>query len=147
MTDRRMTDFAALLLRVSMGLMFLAHGIVLKYLTYTPAGTAAYFESIGFPAITGALVIAAETLGGLMLIAGLQVRLVSMAFIPLMVGASLQHVGNGWLFSATGGGYEFPVFWTATLLVQALLGSGAYSVDKTAAFGRLPHPARAARPA
>ena len=129
MSNQHISEYAALLLRVSMGLMFLAHGIILKYLTYTPAGTAQYFESIGFPAVTGILVIVGETIGGLMLILGYKVRLVSLAFIPLMVGATLHHVGNGWLFSAEGGGYEFPVFWTVTLVVQALLGAGAFAFD------------------
>lgn len=129
MTDRRLTDHAALLLRVSMGVMFLAHGILLKYLDYTPAGTAQYFESIGYPAFTAYVVILAEAIGGLMLIAGYKVRLVSLAFIPLMAGATLQHIGNGWVFSAEGGGYEFPLFWLVTLLVQALLGAGSHGVD------------------
>ena len=133
MTNQQLSDYAALLLRVSMGLMFLAHGVILKYLTYTPAGTAQYFESIGFSAITGVLVIAGETIGGLMLILGYKVRAVSLAFVPLLVGATLQHVGNGWLFSAEGGGYEFPVFWTATLVVQALLGAGAFALDNAGA--------------
>lgn len=44
-----------------------------------------------------------------------------------MVGAILQHVGSGGLFSANGGGWEFPVFGTAPLLVQALLRDGAYA--------------------
>ena len=126
------SDHAALLLRVSMGAMFFAHGFVLKYLTFTPAGTAQYFASIGYPAFTGYVVIAAEILGGLALVAGVGVRIVSLAFVPLMVGAALQHVGNGWVFSAPGGGYEFPVFWTAALLVQALLGPGAYALGGAA---------------
>jgi putative oxidoreductase len=46
-----------------------------------------------------------------------------------MLGAALQHSGNGWLFNAPGGGWEFPVFWTVTLLVQAGLGAGAWALD------------------
>lgn len=126
----RLADYAAFLLRVSMGVMFLAHGIVLKYLTFTPAGTAQYFASIGYPSAMGYLVIAGEAIGGAMLIAGYKVRLVSLAFIPLLIGATLQHVPNGWVFSAEGGGFEFPVFWTVALAVQALLGAGAYAIDK-----------------
>lgn len=129
MTDRRLTDHAALLLRVSMGIMFLAHGIILKYLTFTPAGTAQYFASIGYPAVTAYVVIAGEAIGGLFLIAGYKVRLVALAFIPLLIGATLQHIGNGWVFSAEGGGYEFPMFWTVALIVQALLGAGSFAVD------------------
>lgn len=132
MTDKQLSDSAALLLRISMGVMFFAHGFILKVLTFTPAGTAKYFESIGYPAQTGYLVIAAEIIGGLMLIAGIRVRFVSLAFVPLMLGAAQQHIGNGWVFSAPGGGFEFPVFWTVALCVQALLGAGAYAVDNSA---------------
>jgi putative oxidoreductase len=125
---RTPADYAALLLRVSLGVMFLAHGLVLKVLTYTPAGTAAYFESIGYPAALAYLVILAEIAGGLMLIAGVWVRAVSLALVPVLIGATVQHLPAGWLFTAQGGGWEFPAFWTVTLLVQALLGAGAYAV-------------------
>lgn len=146
MTDKQLSDSAALLLRVSMGVMFFAHGFILKFLTFTPAGTAKYFESIGYPAQTGYLVIAAEIIGGLMLIAGVRVRFVSLAFIPLLLGAAQQHIGNGWVFSAPGGGFEFPVFWAVALCVQALLGAGAWSLDNAAEAGeRLPAPAAALR--
>lgn len=129
MYDRILSDYAALLLRVSMGVMFIAHGLILKVLTYTPAGTAQFFESIGYPGITAYVVIAAEIGGGLALIAGIKVRLVSLAFVPLMIGATLQHIPNGWMFGFEGGGYEFPVFWTVALLAQALLGNGAFAAE------------------
>ena len=142
MTDKDLTDYAALILRTAMGIMFLLHGAVLKVMTFTPAGTAQYFESIGYPGFVGYLVIAGEIVGGLMLIAGFKVRLVSLAFVPLMLGAAQQHVANGWLFSAPGGGFEFPVFWAVVLVVQALLGSGAHAVDQ--AEERKARPARRA---
>ncbi|TFI60263.1 DoxX family protein [Sphingomonas parva] len=143
MNQTALSDIAALVLRVSMGLLFLAHGFVLKVLTFTPAGTAAYFESIGYPGFLGYATIAAEIAGGLTLIAGVQVRVVSLAFVPLMIGAALQHVGNGWLFSSPGGGWEFPVFWTILLLVQALLGAGAYALDDAKARHAASDPATA----
>ena len=43
-------DWGALLLRVSLGIMFLAHGFVLKVVTFGPAGTAQFFVSVGLPA-------------------------------------------------------------------------------------------------
>jgi putative oxidoreductase len=49
--------------------------------------------------------------------------------VPLLLGAAQQHVTNGWLLSAPGGGFEFPVFWAVALVVQALLGSGPYALD------------------
>jgi putative oxidoreductase len=38
------------------------------------------------------------------------------------------HLPNGWVFSAANGGWEFPALWTVLLVVQALLGAGAYAV-------------------
>ncbi|MFC7477290.1 DoxX family protein [Dankookia sp. GCM10030260] len=130
MPDEKTTaPYAALLLRVGMGTMFLAHGALLKLGTFGVAGTMGYFGSIGYPPALGVLVIAAEILGGLALILGIGVRVVSLALIPLMLGALLQHAGNGWMFAGKGGGWEFPAFWTLALLVQAGLGAGALALD------------------
>ena len=41
------SDSAALLLRVALGIMYIAHSVVLKWMTFTLAGTAEYFESLG----------------------------------------------------------------------------------------------------
>jgi putative oxidoreductase len=121
-------DNAALLLRVGMGLMFLAHGLVLKVMTFGVAGTAGYFQSIGYPAALAYVVIAAEILGGVALIAGAWVRVVSLALLPIMIGATVQHLPAGWVFSAQGGGWEFPAFWSLALVVQALLGPGRWAL-------------------
>jgi len=120
---------AALLLRVTMGALFLAHAW-LKIAVFTPAGTAAYFSSIGLPGFLGYLTIAAELLGGLALIAGAYTRLVSLALVPVLVGAAyFGHGSAGFIFSNAGGGWEFPAFWAVALVVQTLLGGGAYSFD------------------
>lgn len=132
MIDTRTAPYAALLLRVSLGVMFLAHGLLLKVFIFTVPGTVGFFQSIGYPAVFAYLVILGEIAGGLALILGVWTRTVSLLLIPIMIGATLQHVGNGWLFNAQGGGWEYPVFWTVTLIVQALLGEGAYAL-------RLPH--------
>ena len=122
------TPWAALLLRVGMGTLFLAHGALLKLGTFGLAGTMGYFGSIGCPPALGVVVIAGEILGRLALILGIGVRVVSLALIPLMIGALLQHAGNGWMFGVKGGGWEFPAFWTLALLVQAGLGAGALAL-------------------
>ena len=128
MIDTRTAPYAAFLLRVSLGSLLLAHGLVLKVLTFGVAGTAGYFQSIGYPALFAYLVILGEIGGGLALILGLWTRTISLLLLPILIGATLQHIGNGWLFSATGGGWEFPAFWTIMLIVQALLGDGAYAL-------------------
>ena len=121
------TPYAALLLRLTLGTALVAHGL-LKVLVFPVPGTVAFFESIGYPAFMAYLVIAAELGGGAALIAGIYVRPISLLLVPVLIGATLQHAGNGWLFTNAGGGYEFPLFWTVTLVVQALLGAGAYAV-------------------
>lgn len=127
MTDTRTAPYAALLLRMSLGALLLAHGLLLKVFTFTIPGTVGYFESIGYPGAFAYLVIAGEILGGIALILGVWTRAVALLALPILLGATLQHAGNGWLFSAPNGGWEFPVFWMMMLVVQALLGDGAHA--------------------
>ncbi|MBY0338220.1 MAG: DoxX family protein [Acetobacteraceae bacterium] len=125
----RTAPYAALGLRLGLGAILLAHGFLLKVMTFGLAGTMGYFGSIGYPPVLGAVVAIAETAAGLALIAGWQVRLASLLSLPILLGATWQHVGQGWLFTAPGGGWEFPAFLTLALLVQAGFGAGAYALD------------------
>lgn len=125
----RHIDQATLLLRVSLGSVFIAHGL-LKLLVFTLPGTAQFFASVGFPGWLAYLVTVAEIGGGALLILGLWTRPVALALIPIMLGATWVHLGNGWLFSNANGGWEFPLFLTLVTGVQALLGSGAYVFGK-----------------
>jgi len=127
MTDAKSASYAALVLRVTMGVLFIAHGL-LKVLVFTPAGTVGFFESLGLPGFLAYLTIIAEIGGGFALIAGVFTRWVSLALLPIMLGAVAVHWGAGWVFSSEGGGWEFPAFWAVTLVVQALLGDGAYAL-------------------
>jgi putative oxidoreductase len=127
MNDARLTATAALLLRLSLGTMFIAHAL-LKYFVFTLPGTAQFFGSLGLPGVLGYAVFAAELVGGLLLILGVQTRAVALALVPVLLGATWVHAGNGWLFTSPNGGWEYPAFWTVTLVVQALLGDGAYAM-------------------
>ncbi|HEY9037561.1 MAG TPA: DoxX family protein [Roseovarius sp.] len=130
--DARVTnaDLAATLLRVAMGVLFLAHA-GLKLFVFTPAGTAGYFASLGLPGPLAYLVIAAELLGGIALILGVYSRWVSLALVPILLGSIyVPHGAAGFFFSNEGGGWEFPAFWAVTLVVQALLGDGAYALKR-----------------
>lgn len=124
-------DLAAAILRVSMGLLFLAHA-GLKLFVFTPAGTAGYFASLGLPGPLAYLVIAAELFGGIALILGVYSRWVSLALIPILLGSIyVPHGAAGFFFSNEGGGWEFPAFWAVTLVVQALLGNGALALKRS----------------
>jgi len=132
MNDARMTNTAALLLRLSLGTMFVAHAL-LKYFVFTPAGTAKFFESVGLPGALGYFTIAVELIGGALLILGVRTRIVALALVPVLIGATWVHAGNGWLFTSPNGGWEYPAFWTVALIVQALLGDGAYALRYSSA--------------
>ena len=116
------------LLRVALGAMFLAHGL-LKVLVFTLPGTAGFFESVGFPGFLAYVVVPAEVLAGGAMLAGFRTRLVAAATIPLLIGAASVHLGNGWLFSSANGGWEYPVYLVVAALAQSLLGSGAFAFD------------------
>ena len=127
------TEYAATLLRVTVGVMFLAHGL-LKLLVFTLPGTAGFFESIGFPGTLAYVVTFAEIGGGLMLIAGLYVRAVNLALLPILIGAVSVHWSAGWVFSNANGGWEYPAFLIATSVASALLGPGKFALA-VPAFG------------
>lgn len=128
MIDHRTAPYAALGLRVSLGTLSLAHA-GLKLFVFTPACTAGFFESLGLPGFLGVAAIGVEAVAGIALILGVGVRAAALATLPILLGSILfVHGSNGWLFSAEGGGWEFPAFWAAALVVQALLGEGAYAL-------------------
>jgi putative oxidoreductase len=108
------------LLRVALGIMFLAHSVVLKYFTFTLAGTAQYFASIGLPAALAYAVFAAEAVGGVLLVLGLYTRWVALALVPVLLGALWVHAGNGWVFNAPNGGWEYPLFLIVISVAVAL---------------------------
>lgn len=119
---------AALILRLSLGVMYIAHSLVLKHFTYTLAGTAQFFESLGLPAALAYATFWAELLGGVLLIAGVGTRVVALALVPVLAGALWVHAGNGWVFSAANGGWEYPLFLIVVSFVAALLGDGRYAL-------------------
>ncbi|HEB94510.1 MAG TPA: DoxX family protein [Gammaproteobacteria bacterium] len=128
MIDQRFAPYAATVLRLSLGIMFVAHA-VLKIVVFTPAGTAQFFGSVGLPGGLAYLTIAVELIGGMMLVLGVYSRYVALALIPVLLGAIVfVHGAAGWLFSAPNGGWEYPAFLIAASVVQALLGDGAYAL-------------------
>jgi putative oxidoreductase len=127
MIDARTAPYAALVLRLALGVMFVAHAL-LKVLVFTVPGTVQFFQSLGLPAVLAYATIAAELVGGVLLILGVGTRWVAMLLVPFLLGATWVHIGNGWAFSAPKGGWEYPVFLTAAAFAQALLGDGALAL-------------------
>lgn len=130
-------DLGIALLRVSLGTMYLAHSVVLKLFTYGLPGTAGYFESIGLPGWLAYLTFAAEAVGGLLILIGFHSRWVALALSPALVGAVIwAHAPNGWVFTAPGGGWEYPVYLIVLSVAQALLGEGAFALNASSLWGR-----------
>ena len=134
MIESRNAAQAALLLRLALGAMYLSHSLVLKLFVFTLAGNAQFFASIGLPAALGHVVFAAELIGGLMLILGIQSRFVALALLPILLGAVWVHAPNGWMFGYPNGGWEYPAYLAVLSVVQALLGDGAYALSPSRTF-------------
>jgi putative oxidoreductase len=142
MTQPQRTEFATFLLRVTLGIMYLSHSVVLKLATFGLAGTAGFFVSVGLPGWLAYVTFAAEAVGGVLLVLGVKTRWVVVALSPALFGAIIWvHAWNGWVFTAPNGGWEYPAFlivasvvqeYPAFLIVasivQFLLGDGAYAL-------------------
>ena len=131
MEQTQMTDGATFLLRIALGLMFIAHSLWLKLFVFTLAGTAQFFQSIGLPGWTAYAVFAAEAIGGVMLVLGIQARWVALVLAPILAGATWAHWSNGWMFGYENGGWEYPMYLTLLAIVQFLLGDGAYALNRS----------------
>jgi putative oxidoreductase len=125
--DTRTAPYAALLLRLALGVMFLAHGFT-KLFVYTLAGTAEFFQSVGFPGVLAYPVTFFEIAAGVLLIVGILPRWIAAVATLQLLAASSVHLGHGWSFTAPGGGWEYPVFLALTAAALALLGPGAFAL-------------------
>lgn len=114
------SQLAALILRLSLGIIMLAHSLYLKLMVFTLPGTANYFANIGLPETLAYIVFAIETLAGAALIFGYQIRIAALSLIPVLLGATWAHINNGWLFTNTGGGWEYPLLLTIIAIVLLL---------------------------
>jgi putative oxidoreductase len=107
--------------------MFIAHAY-LKYAVFTVPGFEGFLGSVGLPAFLAWPIILAELIGGLAILAGVYGRLVSLALLPVLLGALAIHAPNGWVFNAPNGGWEYPAFLALAAAAHALIGDGAFAV-------------------
>lgn len=120
--------YAATLLRLGLGVLFLVHALT-KLLVFTPAGTPAFFESLGLPGVLGYLTIAVELTISAALLLGIYARWIGLLGVPLLLGTIVTvHGANGFSFANAGGGWEYPAFWALALVVLFLLGDGRWTL-------------------
>ncbi len=136
--DLRLAPLAVTLLRVALGVMFLAHSVWLKLFVFTLPGTSKFFESIGLPGWFAYFIFLAEAVGGLFLVIGVQTRWVAAAMVPILAGATWAHAGNGWMFGYTNGGWEYPAYLTLLAVAQVMLGDGRFTLSPSRALSAAP---------
>ena len=129
MPQQKNQNYGSLITRLSLGTILIAHGS-LKLFVFTLPGTVAYFESQGFPGFTAYLVTYGELAAGTAILLGIYTRLAALLTLPILLGATFVHAGNGWVFSNQGGGWEFPVLLIALTVSVALQGSGSFAIKK-----------------
>ena len=121
--------YGALVMRVSLGVVLIAHSLYLKMMVFSLAGTASYFDSIGLPSWFAYAVFIVEVVTGVLLIIGYKTRLAAAIVVPVLLGATWAHSGNGWLFTAENGGWEYPLFLSLIAVSVALTGPGAIALE------------------
>ncbi|MCZ8097698.1 MAG: DoxX family protein [Burkholderiales bacterium] len=137
MIDTRTAPYGLFLLRVALGVMFIAHAL-LKYVVFTMPGFAGFLGQIGYPAALAWPIFLAELFGGIALVLGVWSRAVAFVLTPVLVGAFLVHAGNGWLFTNANGGWEYPLFLVVAGLAIVLGGDGAFALRPTHVPGVAP---------
>lgn len=129
---------AALLLRLTAGLVMLPHGAQLLlgwFGGYGYAGTMEYFiTSEGLPWIVGFLVIMIQFFGSLMLVFGFFTRLNALGMFCIVFGMIFSHTDYGffmnWFGQQKGEGFEFHLLLLGICAASMILGSGKYSLDQ-----------------
>ena len=127
LTQEQGRQAGATILRLTLGAMWLSHAWF-KITAFGVAGFAGWLDSLGLPGFMAAPVIALELIGGVLILAGLQGRLVSLLLLPVLAVATWVHAPNGLIFSNANGGWEYPVFLMIASLVHALIGDGYFAL-------------------
>ena len=120
-------DFGKLVLRVTLGVLLLLHGIA--KLSGGVTGIVGMVEKAGLPGAFGYLVYIGEVLAPLLLIAGLWSRLAALVIaINMVVAVALAHADELVTLTKTGGwALELQGMFFFSAIAIALLGAGRFS--------------------
>lgn len=131
--------WSSLVLRVMLGLVMFPHGAQKLFGWFGGngfSGTMGFFTSqLDIPTVIAFLVIMAESVGAVMLIAGAVTRFAAFGIFCVMVGAIwLVHLPNGffmnWFGKQAGEGYEYHLLAIAISVALMIAGGGKWSVDR-----------------
>ncbi len=118
-------DIALLILRIGLGITFVAHGWM------KIRNPARWAKNMGLPTIIGLLVAIGEFFGGLGIFFGFLTQLAAFGPLFVMLGALRYHifVWKNKFINLEDDSWEFPFFLAVAALALALMGAGAYSID------------------
>jgi putative oxidoreductase len=128
-------NLSVLVLRVALGIVFLAHGINHVFRGGKIAGTGRWFESLGMkPGVLHAWLASLTEIGaGALLVVGLLTPLAAAGVVGTMVVAWItNHLKNGFFIFRPGEGYEYVMTLSLVGLGVAGLGAGEWSLDHVA---------------
>jgi putative oxidoreductase len=119
------------MLRLLLGSLFIGH--LYWKVAMLPGGVEAWWANLvraGYPSFAPAYVLSAEVAGALLLIPGVLTRYVALYAVPMMAGAAqFWLVRKGFYFTKAGA--ELPLVWLALLVIQAVVGDGAWALVRS----------------
>jgi putative oxidoreductase len=116
-------DIGALILRVVLGVIFIAHGA--SKFQDGIGNIAGWFDSIGLPGFLAYIVASIELIGGIAMLLGLVTRIVGGLFVLVLLGAIVTvQFASGFI-----GGYAYDLALLAISVYFLLNGSKLYSLD------------------
>lgn len=125
-------DFASFVLRLGLGIMFIAHGLQMAFGMFKGPGVVEFSKMLSDMPFFSPLswsYLASYTclLGGLFLILGFCARLTTIPLVIFMVVAVIRaHLKNG--FFLADGGYEYNFIILSALIALFILGSGKIGI-------------------
>lgn len=135
MNEQTKTDLGLLVFRVSLGIVFLAHGY-LKVFTFGIEHAMTVFEAHTVwhinlvPGWFAPIAAVIEWVGGAMLILGTKIRFATPFLGAVAFGAGAVHFENGWNYtSKPDGGWEYGIFLFLCCIVLYLVGPGRYTLS------------------
>jgi putative oxidoreductase len=126
-------DIASLILRLSLGTMFTAHGLQKVFGIFGGSGIDGFsgtLSRLGFaPALFWAYLAGyVELIGGLFLILGIYVRSTALSLLILIAVAAVKvHIAKGFFLP---GGFEYVFIIFSVCLALIIMGGGRFSTTK-----------------
>jgi len=132
--DRPAVDYALLVVRVIVGIIFAAHGAQKLFGAFGGTGLAATVEQMG---LIGYPVVIGEFFGGVSLIVGLLCRFSAASLIVIMLGAiAMVHGQNGFFLSTRG--FEYNLALIGLLAPILIAGPGKYAIGRLLPLPKVP---------